>query len=404
MRPEVSDMSRLKWGRLLAALILLAAAPRPGRALSEDSFAIIHGPYLQNPTETSVTVVWFTNKNSVSWVEYGTGESPGTFPKFGSLVKIAKSARDGLVDAFMKRHTVTITGLKPGQQVVYRVVSKEILQFEPYEVVYGPTAVSDLRTFRTLDAKKPSFSFQVFQDLHGDSVQLNGLLQLPGTQNADLLFFNGDTLSSASNEDEIFHGFLDTAVNRFASSTPFIYVRGNHDGRGSFARHLSEYFPPRDGRFYYSFDHGPVHFLVLDSGEDKPDDSPVYAGLVAFDAYRREQAEWLRKEVQTEPFRNAAFRIVIVHIPPIMTGYTPEQLSALWVPIFNDGGIDLVLSGHFHRLYKVLPAAGKNSFPVLGAPPEATIRAEVTSSRIDLNVIDIKGNTIDTLSLPAWKK
>jgi len=397
-------MRRLTWGRLLVALILFAVAPCPGRALAEENFAIVHGPYLQNPTETSVTVVWFTNKNSTSWVEYGSGESPRTFPKFGSLVKVAKSTRDGLVEAFTKRHAVTINGLIPGQQVVYRVVSKEILQFEPYEVIYGPTAVGDLRTFRTLDAKKPGFSFQVFQDLHGDSVLLDGLLQLPGTQNADLLFFNGDTLSAVSNEDEIFHGFLDTAVRRFASSTPFIYVRGNHDTRGALARHLSEYFPPRDGRFYYSFDHGPVHFVVLDSGEDKSDDSPVYAGLVAFDAYRREQAEWLKKEVQTERFRNAPFRVVIVHIPPAMAGYTPEQLSGLWVPIFNDGGVDLVLSGHFHRLYKVLPAAGKNSFPVLGAPPDSTIRAEVLGDRIDLNIIDIKGNTLDSLSLPARKK
>lgn len=390
--------------RFSSLVILAVAALITGRLPAEEKLAIVHGPYLQNPTETSVTVVWFTNKDCVSWVEYGVGEGSKTFPNFGNIINIAKSVQNGLVDGLAKRQAVTIGGLKPGQLVAYRVVSKEIVQFEPYEVLFGSTVVGDVRTFRTLDAKKPAIVFHVFQDLHGDALRLNSLSQVPGTANVDLLFFNGDTVSALSDETEIFDGFLDTAVSRFPASVPFIYVRGNHDTRGRLARRLPDFFPPREGRYYYSFDHGPVHFLVLDSGEDKPDDSPVYAGLVSFDVYRREQAAWLKKEVQTEAFKNAAFRVVLVHIPLFMAGYTPEQLTNLWGPALNEGGVDLVISGHFHRLYKVLPAPGKNSFPVIGAPPDAAIRAEVTASQINLNITDIKGNTLDRLSLSSVKK
>jgi hypothetical protein len=47
----------------------------------------------------------------------------------------------------------------------------------------------------------------------------------------------------------------------------------------------------------------------LDSGEDKPDTSPVYAGLADFDRYRREQAVWLKSHIQTKAFQEAAFRV-----------------------------------------------------------------------------------------------
>ena len=50
----------------------------------------------------------------------------------------------------------------------------------------------------------------------------------------------------------------------------------------------------REDKYYYSFNHGPVHIIVLDTGEDKADSHPVYAGLADFDKYRDSQAEWLK--------------------------------------------------------------------------------------------------------------
>jgi hypothetical protein len=317
---------------------LLALGPGVTAWSAGESLAIVHGPYLQNPSATSMTIVWCTNKPSVSWVEYGTGESRPTFPAFGSLVHIARSSRHGLIAANETLHRVTIEGLKPGRTYPYRVVAKEVLEFAPYEVLYGQTAAGDMREFRTLDPRAEAFQFDVFQDIHGDPGRLNGLLQIPGGDATGLYFFNGDTVNDLPRESSIFDGFLDVAVSRFASRVPFVYVRGNHDTRGPLARRLEEYFPPRDGRFYSSFDHGPVHFLVLDSGEDKPDDSPVYAGLADFDAYRREESEWLKAEVRSGAYANAPFRIVIVHMPPFGQGYTPESLGRLWGPVLNEAG------------------------------------------------------------------
>lgn len=369
-----------------------------------EPFGIAHGPYLQNPSETSMTVIWFTNRQAVGWVEFAPADNFQTFPKFGGLVGTARSVRHGLADADTTRHMVRITGLAAGKPYRYRVMAKEVRQFEPYEVLYGDTATGDIHEFRTLDPKKAAFRFQVYQDIHGDVTQLNGLFQIAGWEASDLFFFNGDTMDSLKNEAAVFDGFLDFSVGRFAANTPFIYVRGNHDTRGAMARRMDEFFPPRDGRFYGSFDHGPVHFVVMDGGEDKPDDSPVYAGLADFDRYRREQAEWLKAEIRTESFKKAVFRVAIIHFPLYRKGYGPEQLTRLWGPIFNEGGLDVVLSGHEHRLSRVDPVNGQNAFTVLVAPRAALIRADVTAAALDLKVLDIKGTTLDSLVLPARKR
>ena len=49
---------------------------------------------------------------------------------------------------------------------------------------------------------------------------------------------------------------------------------------GQFSRHIPAYYAYPDDKYYYAFTRGPVRFVVLDSGEDKTDDSVEYGGLV----------------------------------------------------------------------------------------------------------------------------
>jgi acid phosphatase type 7 len=383
--------------RLAAAavlwLLVTALSPVPS-AWPGTGPSIIHGPYLTAPAADAMTILWFTDKPGVSWVEYATGGGFQTFPRFGGLVQTARSSRHGLIAAGGTRHEVRLTGLKPGQAYRYRVATKGMLQFEPYEVVYGPTVLDEIREFRTLDPAAKEFGFRVFQDLHGDPARLERLAARADLERAALVFFNGDTLEALSSEDYIFKGFLDPAVRLFATRLPLVYIRGNHDTRGSWARRLGDFFPGREDRFYYSFDQGPVHFVVLDSGEDKPDDSPVYAGLADFDRYRREQAEWLRREVGSEAYRKAAFRIVLVHMPLFGQGYGVDENSRLWGPILDKSGVDLLLAGHYHRLLKVEPTPERNDFPVLAAPQDAVVIASVSEARIEIKIVNSNGDLI----------
>ena len=83
----------------------------------------------------------------------------------------------------------------------------------------------------------------------------------------DFVVFNGDMVSHMDSERQILDGFIDKAVEMFASEVPFYMVRGNHEGRGLFADRYPDYFPASTGMPYYTFRQGPVFFIVMDGGE-----------------------------------------------------------------------------------------------------------------------------------------
>ena len=70
-----------------------------------------------------------------------------------------------------------------------------------------------------------------------------------------------------------------------------------HETRGAYARNFSHYFAGPNGKFYYAFTYGPVRFIVLDCGEDKPDTDVEYSGLIDFDSYMLQQKDWLSREI-----------------------------------------------------------------------------------------------------------
>ncbi|MBN1347118.1 MAG: metallophosphoesterase family protein [Phycisphaerae bacterium] len=388
-------MKRIRGNRWLTCAAVTSGMM--GAALGQDRLAITHGPYLQQPTDTSMTVVWFTNRKCVSKVEYGTGEAIGS---------TAVSARHGLIDANTTRHAIRIAGLKPGTTYRYRVVSKEIVAFEAYKVTYGQTVIGDVHQFTTLDPAKGSFSFLTVNDIHNHDRQLRAMLEGASWEGVDLVFLNGDMINHFDSDEQIFSGFLDACVNVFAKNTPFFFVRGNHETRGVGARRLMDVFPGADGKFYTSFDHGGVHFIVLDSGEDKPDGDKEYSGLVAFDAYRAQQAAWLEADVRGEACREADFRIAVFHMPPYggNNWHGETHLRKLWGPILNESGVDLVLCGHTHRFQRIDPAEDKNHYTLLIGGTDTVIRGQVGGKRLRVTVTrGPDSTTVDELSIAAKK-
>ena len=161
--------------RALFSFIFLFISTHTAYSFRDQQLKIEHGPYLVEPGENSMTVLWFTNKKSVSWVEYCGDDKKGTFPVWGGYPKIAKSSHHGLIDANTQMHSIRITGLEQGKKYRYRVVSKEILRFDPYEVLYGDTVVGEVHEFETLDPTKKQFSFGVITDVHERSDKMDVL-------------------------------------------------------------------------------------------------------------------------------------------------------------------------------------------------------------------------------------
>ncbi len=379
--------------RLPRSFVAIGLAIVGTPSLAEE-LRITHGPYLQQPTETSIAVVWFTNLKCASKVEYGIGER---------LDATALSSRHGLIDANTQRHCISMPDLKPGTTYCYRVVSTEILDFKPYEVTYGKRVVSDTYRFTTLDVNKTSFSFLAVNDIHNKDGRLTAMMKGVPWDGVDLVFLNGDMVDHFDADAQIFGGFLDACVNTFAKTTPFILVRGNHETRGAAARRLMDFFPSATGRFYHALDHGGVHFVILDSGEDKPDSSKEYSGLVAFDAYRAEQAEWLKSDLRSDASRKANFRIALFHMPPYggNNWHGETHLRKLWGPILNEWRVDLVICGHTHRFNRINPSPERNLYTLVIGGADTVIRGDVTGKKLAVTVTRLDREPLDTILIPA---
>lgn len=332
----------------------------------QPSVKITHGPYLQNLSENEVTVVWTTDKPCKSWVEFSKKEDGKSF--YSQLPRKAYASQDGLccVDTL---HRVTVTGLEKNTTYFYRVLSQEVKELLPYRPVLGNIVSTDIwkkpLTFTTLDGRQETLSMVMINDIHGKNDLQKKLLEMAPPQNVDMVVFCGDMCNYINKQSDIFTGFLDTSVGLFASRKPFVYVRGNHETRGAYARNFSRYLAGPEGKFYYAFTYGPIRFVVLDSGEDKPDTDVEYSGLVDFDNYILEQKEWLARELESPEFRAASFRVVLSHIPFGKGGwYGSERLRKQLLPLLEGARIDLMLSGHNHT-FGFMDKGKVTAFPII---------------------------------------
>jgi acid phosphatase type 7 len=154
-------------------------------------------------------------------------------------------------------------------------------------------------------------------------------------------------------------------------------VRGNHECRGEYANRLDKHYDLPDGKFYGAFTAGPIRFIVLDDGEDKPDDNVSYSRLAMFEQYRAEQAEWLKREVASAEFQQSAHRVVLIHIPLYfdtseLNKWTCHTLRDRIMPTLTESRIDLVLSGHTHISRHIAPGTfpGQNFDIFVGGGPK----------------------------------
>src|SRR5690606_18449418 len=247
--------------------------------------------YLQAITDTDVTVSWITHTNCWGWVEYGEDQT--------QLNNKATQTENGMTH-LGTIHRVKLTGLTPGKTYYYRVVAEPVTHVERKNTVFGTPQESAVHPVSTTFTRAEEISFVVFNDLHEQPESFGLLRALQPDVNPDFMVLNGDMVSSLRSEDQFVEHVLAPLTSIGASSTPVLYARGNHETWGMHARKITDYIGGFPHPFYYGVAYGPVYLIVLDSGEARTDDDPANAGLIAFDAYREQQAEWLAKEVKKE--------------------------------------------------------------------------------------------------------
>lgn len=365
---------------------------------------ILYGPYLQNVKETEATFVWEADKASVGWVELAPNDGTHFYgeerPKFFDTTNGVKNTST--------LHTVKIKGLKPGTTYRYRVYAQEVLSHEGHYVTYGRTAATDVYkkvplTFTTCDTQKQETSFIMINDIHGRKDVITNLLTIADYKKKDLIIFNGDMVSQLRDKETLFEGFMNESIELFAKEKPMYYARGNHETRGEFATSFQKYFSPKEPYLYFTFRQGPVCFILLDTGEDKPDSDIEYSGITDYDGYRTEQMEWLKTLKNHPDFQSAPFKVVIAHMPPSRIKsiwHGQKEVMKKFVPALNELGVDLMLSGHLH--INTYEEAGDDiHFPVLVNSNNSAVSVEVTEKQLKLKVLDTAGKVINEKTYSA---
>lgn len=361
--------------------ISLAAHPFTQSAEADvPDFSFAVEPYLQNLQQDEVTIFTVVSRKAFTWVELV--DENGKEVRFYEVNEGLRHANDVL-------SRVTINGLKPNTSYTYRVCSKEITKFDPYKIVYGAQIRTTDRQFKTLDTKlQDSVSCCIFNDVHEDTATYGDLLSLIDKKKLDFVVNNGDAVHHLSAADDYSKKALAPLSKELKGSIPMVINRGNHETRGGYAFDYNTYVKHDSGHYYHSFAAGNVYWIFLDTGEDKPDDHEVYAGLSDYDAYRQEQAMWLTKVMASKAYKKAKFKVVVMHIPTYHsdewhgTVHCRNQFS----PLFDKNGVDLVVAGHSHQHGHYPPDKDHKYTLLIGGGPKKGNRTLVT--------IDGDGNSL----------
>jgi predicted phosphodiesterase len=379
---------------LVCALPSLALAQSEPYKVFETKPVITEGPYLVALSETSVSVVWRTDAPSHSKVRVW---------KFNELAQSASAGAaefepqvDGLAPVGL-RHVVTLTGLAPGTTYSYQAVSTRVVKLKAYWPDKGLATESKPAPFTTFDARKPAASFSAITDTHEDIARIGKLMKMVDWTTTDALVHLGDAFDWLDTEEQLFRKWLTPIVAGLGPGKPLLYARGNHELRGPFARNLFDYVPTPEGRFYYARDLGPVHLLVLDTGEDKPDNTNVYADLNKTIPYRAAELTWLREHVKTDTrMTSAPFRVVAMHQPK--WGWL-EGGNAPWIALANDAKVDLVLAGHNHRFSYEAPNA-EHAYHLVVVGQDQVARVDATMTELRVTVTGTDGVVVKTVAIP----
>jgi acid phosphatase type 7 len=329
-------MKKLSFLILLLLLFSFAAPALAGTAtVTPDHITLT---WTGDPA-TTMTITWRTDTTVTSaLVQYQAGD------KLSGKVKSAPAAR--ITDLNGDRlFTATLAELAPRSEYTYRVGDGKHW--------------SETHSFATADPKADSFKFLIF----GDSQ--SGLPDQPiyepwrvtvhnayaANTDAKFLVNMGDLVEIGQDPAHwqswfaAAKGIIDTIPEMAVAGNHETYISGNWDTMKP-ELWKAQFQLPQNGPAelkgqVYSYDYGPVHFVVLDSQE--AEESPTSGDFL------EAQKTWLAADLAAS---KATWKIVFFHKPPyyLKAHRTNEAIKAAFCPIIDKYHVDLVFNGHDHAV------------------------------------------------------
>jgi len=301
--------------------------------IASSSASVTRGPYLQMSTPTGMTVRWRTNIATDGRVRYGLDPA--------SLTSVADQGVTGT------EHEVQLTGLLPDTRYYYSVgtAAEPLAGDASYFFVTPPAAgtATPTRVWVIGDAGTASASQAAVRDAY---------VGFAGPRHTDLWLMLGDN-AYPDGTDSQYQAAVFDMYRTLLRQSPVWPTLGNHDGHNAdSATQSGPYYDifslPTQAEAggvasgteaYYSFDHGNIHFIVLDSFDsDRSSNGPMLT--------------WLRADLAAT---TAPWVIAFWHHPPYSKGSHNSdtetelvQMRQNALPILEGAGVDLVLSGHSH--------------------------------------------------------
>ena len=313
---------------------------------------LIRKAYVQNPTPTSITIMWQTDLACSSRVT--AGAAPG------------EEAFEVVDPALVRNHEVELTGLQPGQVYYYTIGTST-------EVMDGGDEGAFFRTSPVIGDPSPC-TIWAFGDAGRNSQNQfdvrDAMLEHLDGESPDIILNLGDVAYNFCSDGDLTSNMF-SVYQDVLRRVPMLPTTGSHEQQNNNVyAGLGPYFDafslpasggsgghPPGREAYFAFNHGDVHVICL-------------TALVAVSP-TSQMVQWLHDDLATA---GAGWVIVYFNHGPYSAGPHDSDMDSkmtsmreIVMPVLEEYGVDLVLGGYSHNYERSYLIDGAYDTPTTAA-------------------------------------
>ena len=359
--------------------IYLLIFPALFLSLSHLSAKLLMKPYLQAVTDSSIIIMAETDTQDPVVLQFG--ESALDRVSTTAFVKVAEDRRE---QTYV--HRIPLTNLSPAKVYKYRAIHLK--------------DTSEIFEFHTSVPEGVPFRFAIMGDNRSNPEVHSRIALKMARHKPYFSIYTGD-LCYSGKYFEWKKEFFTPEEQELIARVPFFNSLGNHEAQTELTKvFLQAPQSKSNNEYYYSFDYGDVHFLVLNTEEN------IQPGSAQWKFANEDLANTTRK-----------WKIVVFHIPAYSWGghNGNKNMQELTSKILEKYGVDIVLNGHNHfyqrsfvnGIYHIVCGGGGAPFYTPKESPfvQKSLKdyhygiADVTLNSLKITFYDLRGNIIDELTL-----